>query len=392
MSVLDAISPTEVGERLRIARENVKFTQAEAAAKLNLARTTLTAIEQGQRNVRLPELQELAKLYGTSVNALLRQEALHVDLAPRFRKLGGSTEHADEAIKLLAALARAEAELENLLGVKRTFNLPPERPLMSGDVLVQAEDNALELRHRLGLGLNPISDIISLLEFEMGVRVYARRLDAKICGLFAYDDALGPCILLNSNHPRDRQTGTATHECGHMVSSRRNPEILHSDEKASTREERYANAFQKAFLMPRLSVAHKFREVTAGSDRMTRRHVILLAHFFRVSREALVRRLEELRMVKPGTWDWFSSNGGITNEQVIQVLGDFAVVESGEGERNCASMLRLTMLAGEAYRREILSEGQLARMLHLHRIELREMLRGLELGGAEPEEASNIID
>ena len=62
----------------------------------------------------------------------------------------------------------------------------------------------------------------------------------------------------------------------------------------------------------------KFAEVTAGSDRMTRRHVIVLAHFFGVSREAMVRRLEELSLVKPGTWDWFGANGGITDEQARQ--------------------------------------------------------------------------
>jgi DNA-binding XRE family transcriptional regulator len=46
-----------------------------------VARTTLTAIEKGQRRARFPEVQALAEAYGTSVNALLRREAVHVDLA-----------------------------------------------------------------------------------------------------------------------------------------------------------------------------------------------------------------------------------------------------------------------------------------------------------------------
>ena len=44
------------------------------------------------------------------------------------------------------------------------------------------------------------------LEMELGVRVYVRRLDGRISGLFAYDDGLGACMLLNANHPRDRRT------------------------------------------------------------------------------------------------------------------------------------------------------------------------------------------
>src|SRR5271156_4747743 len=123
MTPLDQLDPTEVGERLRIAREGAGISQAAAADKINVARTTLIAIEKGQRRVRLPELQQLAKLYNSSVNALLRQEAIQVDLAPRFRKLIGSSEGAAEtAAKLMADLAKAEVELENLLGFKRIQN------------------------------------------------------------------------------------------------------------------------------------------------------------------------------------------------------------------------------------------------------------------------------
>src|SRR5512139_2148584 len=110
---LDDIAPAEVGERLRLARESAGIKQSDAADSIHIARTTLVAIEQGQRRVRMNELQQLARLYGTSVNALLRREAVHVDLTPRFRKLFTSTAHAeDEAAQLLSNLAKAEVELE----------------------------------------------------------------------------------------------------------------------------------------------------------------------------------------------------------------------------------------------------------------------------------------
>ena len=289
---LEEINPVEIGERLRIAREAAGISQAAAATAINVARTTLVAIEQGQRRVRRSELQQLAKLYRTSVNALLRREAIQVDLAPRFRKLAGSSNASvDAAAMLLGDLAKAEVELESLLGVKRVPNYPPERPILRGDVRAQAEQDAMELRQRLGLGASPVADIVTLLELELGVRVYVRRLHGDISGLFAYDDALGPCILLNANHPRERRTQSAAHEMGHLVSTRREPEILHSYEGENSREERYANAFARAFLTPARGVAQKFEEVTAGSERLTRRHVIVLAHFFGVSREAIVRRV-----------------------------------------------------------------------------------------------------
>lgn len=392
-SFLDTVSANELGERLRIARDNADVTQADAATAIEVARTTLVAIEQGQRRVRLNELQKLAQLYRTSVNALLRQEAVHVDLQPRFRKLTDDSDPAAlEASRLLSELAKAEVELENLLGVKRARNYPPERPLLRGDVRLQAEQDAMELRERLGLGIRPITDIVTLLEFELGVRVFIRRVDSRISGLFAYDDAVGACMLLNAHHPRERRTQTAGHETGHMVSDRTQADVVHLNEPENSREERYANAFGRAFLTPARAVLQKFQEITAGSDRLTRRLVIVLAQYFGVSREAIVRRLEELKLCKPGTWDWFDANGGISDEQARQVLGDGWLPDMQKADADRPVSLRLNLLAAEAYRRELLSEGQLSRLLHLDRVELRSLLREPDSEGGEADGAPKFVD
>ena len=171
------VNVVDVGRRLRIAREAAGMTQAHAAANINAARTTLVAMEKGQRTVRFAELRPLARLYGTSVNALLRRESVYTDLVPRFRKLPGSQDESSaEASRLLADLVRAEVELENLLGITHPRNYPPERVLLPGDVRAQAENDATELRQKLGLGLAPVRDLMSLLELDLGIRLYVRRL------------------------------------------------------------------------------------------------------------------------------------------------------------------------------------------------------------------------
>lgn len=381
---LEELNTQDVGNRLRLAREEAGITQADAAAEIDVARTTLVAVEKGQRRIRPDELQRLARLYVTSVNALLRCESVYVDLVPRFRKLGTSTdEAADAAARLLADLVRAEVELENVLGIRRTRNYPPERPIMPGDVRAQAENDATELRHWLGLGQAPVRDLIGLLELDLGVRVYVRRVDPRISGLFAYDEDLGACMLLNANHPRERRAQSGGHELGHLISTRRKAEILHTDEEENSREERYASAFGRAFLTPTRAVMQRFREFTAGASRLTRRHVILLAHTFGVSREAMVRRLEELALTKSGTWDWFAANGGITDAQARQVLGDLIPLDMGKQDADRPTTLRLNLLAAEAWRQDFLSEGQLARLLHLDRLGLREILDSVEIEGGE---------
>lgn len=389
----EELNSIDVGERLRVAREAADITQADAATDISVARTTLVAIEKGKRRVRIDELQRLARLYDMSVNALLRRESIHVDLVPRFRKLQKSGEdESSAAAQLLANLVKAEVELENLLGIKRTRNYPSERPILPGDVRAQAEGDAQELRQWLGLGNSPIRDLVTLLELELGVRVYIRKLDARISGLFAYDETLGACMLLNANHPRDRRSQTAAHELGHFISTRKTPEILHVDEVESSREERYANTFGRNFLTPARAVMQKFQEVTAGSSRLTRRHIIVLAHAFGISREAMVRRLEELGLTKAGTWDWFQANGGITDDQASQVLGDLIPTDAGRAEADRPTTIRLNMLAAEAWRQELLSEGQLARLLHLDRIELRGILDDAEIEGSGADGAPKLLD
>jgi Zn-dependent peptidase ImmA (M78 family) len=190
-------------------------------------------------------------------------------------------------------------------------------------------------------------------------------------------------MLLNASHPRERRAQSAGHETGHLVSTRRDAEVLRENEAGSSREERYAHAFGRAFLTPARAVMQKFHEVTAGSDRVTRRHVIVLAHFFGVSREAIVRRLEELGLVKPDTWDWFQLNGGITDEQARQALGDLALPDAQRADAERPTTLRLNLMASEAARQGLLSEGQLARLLKVDRLELRSLLSDHELEGHE---------
>ncbi len=215
------LTAVEIGDRLRIARESAKVTQAAAAEALQVARTTVIAIEQGQRKPRLDELQKFAALYALSVNSLLRREAVQIDLKPRFRRTGEADADVEAAVALLTTLVQAELELEDLLGVRRVRNDPPERPLLPGNVAVQAEQDAAELRQWLGIGMAPVHNIRSVLELQLGARVFVRRLPAKISGLYAFDERAGACILLNAAHPKDRRAQTGAHELGHFTSTRR---------------------------------------------------------------------------------------------------------------------------------------------------------------------------
>ena len=382
MANLNEISAQEIGRRLRIARESVGIRQQSAAQVIGMSRPTLVSIEKGIRRVRIHELQRLTHRYGISVNALLRREAVFTDLVPRFRKLRETEDkHTDEAVRLLNHLVKAEVELENLLGIKWSKRYPPERGINTGNVFTLAEQYAQDLRNWLGLGPGPIADIFTLVELDLGIRLYQRRLSSgsKVAGLYAYDNAIGACILLNANHPLERRIQSVAHELGHFVSTRHLPEVLGENEKFLSREERYANAFGRAFLTPQKSFEEGFHRLTVGMNKLTRRHVILLAHQYHISREACVRRLEGLSLVRRGTWAWFEANGRITNAQEREVLGEMARnSDPGKEDANRPISHRLSLMAYTAWKRDLISEGQLAELLRTRRVELRELIDQIE--------------
>lgn len=394
MSDLNEISAQEIGRRLRLARENANIRQDDAAQVIGMSRPTLVSIEKGTRRVRIQELQSLAHHYGVSVNALLRREAVHTDLIPRFRRLRETEDtHTVEAVRLLNDLVKAEVELENVLGIERRKNYPPERGINVGDVSVLAEQHAQELRNWLGLGSGTITDIFTLIELDLGIRLYQRRLSAgsKVSGVFTYDTSVGACILLNANHPLERRIQSAAHELGHFTGTRQVPEVLEENEQFLAREERYANAFGRAFLMPRKSFEESFRQLTAGADKLTRRHVILLAHQHHISREACVRRLEELGLARKGTWDWFETNGRITDKDAKAVLGDAAQrYDSAKEDASQPLSHRMSLMAYEAWKRGLMSEGQLAELLKVRRVELRELIDQIELEESDTDDLLNL--
>ncbi len=396
MVELNELSAQEIGRRLRLARENANIRQDDAARFIGMSRPTLVSIEKGARSVRIQELRVLARRYGVSVNALLRREAVHIDLVPRFRRLRETEgRHKAEAIQLFNDLIKADVELENVLGIERRRNYPPDRGINEGNVLTLAEKHAQELRDWLGLGPGPVADIFSIMELGLGIRLYQRRLssESRVAGMFTYDDTVGACILLNANHPLPRRIQSAAHELGHFYCTRNTPEILDEDERFLSRDKRYANAFGRALLTPAESFKESFRQLKESTGKITRRLIILLSRQYDISRQTCVLRLEELGIARQGTWDWFEKNGGITETHVREVLGEMADrPDPAKLDADRPISHRMSLIVHAAWKNDLMSEGQLTELFKIGRVELRNIIDQIELEDSETDDLLKLPD
>lgn len=368
MTILpNQLDPVTLGTRLRSARETAGLTQSRAADELGVARTTIVAIEKGERQVKPEELVKLARLYGESASRLLRATALIPDLVLQFRRSHSrptSDDGSVEATKLLQRLAASYVELEQRFGVSLPTHYPAEYRLRRGRLVEQAEDLAQQIRHTLGVGpRGPLPELERLLESEFGFRIFTRSLPSRIAGAFAFHEALGACVLINAKHPRTRQTWTLAHELGHFMTSRHSIDVLRLDDDVS---ERFSDLFSGALLLPAAEMRRRVHEHHQEEGKFSTRHLIYLASIFGVSLEAIARRLEYLGLLASGTYDLLRERG-LSQEVVHEVLGR-------QEEPRPRSPSRFELLAAEAYDKGFLSEGQVASMLGLDRVEARELL------------------
>lgn len=368
--ILDGIDPKIVGARLREARKSRGFTQQYVAEQMEVARTTIVAIEKGERRLTAHELIELARLYGRPVSEFVSRQFVVEAFVPQFRaatRLDMTQETELEEASELQLLAENYVELERLLGMPLAKSYPPPYNVAGASPEQAAEEMAATERNRLGIGDGPLGSLRERLENDVGLRIFYFPMSDRIAGLFFYNDLLGGCIAINSKHPRDRRNWSLSHEYGHFLTSRYQVEVtvLLQSRRLSARE-RLADSFAKFFLMPAAGLNRRFSEIHRARERgIALADVVTLANIYQVSVQAMILRLEELRRLPSGTWIRLSKQG-LKVREAQKELG----IEANPPVMDLLPQ-RYKTLAVLAYNKEEISEGQLAKILRTDRVSAR---------------------
>lgn len=374
MAILKNIDPKVFGERVAKYRKAADKTQEQVAEALGLSRPTYIAIEKGSRVPTAEEVMKLADVLNRSVHELLRPD-MPVKIEPHLR-VGIDTSNKDapevaKGIRLLEEFAEDYLKLERLLKTPLATNYPPEVQLPSrGNLSEFAEEVADRERARLQLGDQPISNLRSMLESEVGVRVFFGPLPSRVAGLYAFVSDLGCCMMINSKHPRERQRTSLAHEYGHVIIDRHKPGVdyfVHEGRKPAN--ERFVESFAMAFLIPASGVRRHFREIYNTTDDFQVGDLVRLSSIFDVSVQSMTYRLEGLGLISKGTWDML-----ISAKFKVQQTKHELQMNVQEGAPEPALPDRYVLLAVHAYVRGLLGEGDVAGVLRCDRIAAREII------------------
>lgn len=375
MVQLDTIDPRKLGQRLTEARKARGVTQEEVANLLGCSRPTYIAVEKGERVPKAEEIVKLAAYFNRTVHEFVRPSEPVADLQPHLRAVADKMKATDEqellsGIDELQRLAEDYLELEELLNAPLRINYPAEVKLDTRiDVAELAEGVAIGERQRLGLGDQPVYNLRSILEWDVGLRIFYWDLPSPIAGMYAATAVLGCCILINRKHPAARRRVSLLHEYGHLVVDRYKPGIDYVKFKGRRpQNERFAEAFALAFLLPASSVRQKFHQTVTTTGDFQVADLCRLSHFFFVSVEAMARRLEKLGLIRKGMSDNLKEER-FSPKKAAEILDLPPHMETKEPYPE-----RYKFLAVRAFEEEIISQGQLSRFLRCDPVTARQIV------------------
>lgn len=388
-NILDTINLQELGRNLQQARKHKGLTQLDAAERIGTARTTITAIEKGERRIKADELIKLAQAYGCQISDLVRARPAMESFAVQFRSAVQRTEEDDlqivQYIDEFESLCRDYLELEEITGAKPFQNYPPEYEYRYEHLSTSqaAETIAQQERNRLGLGDAPLHSLREVLEQEVGLRIFYIEMKPsnKFSAMYTYSEKLGGAIAVNRLHPEERRRFSLAHDYAHFLVHRAKAEVLMLDGyKRRPESELFADRFAACFLMPTHGVIRNYNAIKASQTKFTLGNLLRLAHYYGVSFEAMTVRLEDLKLLPLGSLSAMQSKGVNVKEAKEKLKLPLL-----PGYDDLLPK-RYQSLAVQAYREADISEGQLAHLLRVNRLQARELVASFE------EEISSILE
>ena len=277
-----------LGERLkrfRIAR-GMSLVDLETAIDRVVSSSTLSKYEKGTLQPSAKTLNRIAAALDIKSAQLWGEPPCDVEPIA-FRKRTKLSKKEQERIKaIVAEEVEKRIWLQEQISEQNTLELP----ILSIAVknLDGAEEAAYTLRNMLNLGIDPIENLIGVLE-DHGIYIIEVNASESFDGISAvarddHDKVIAAAIAIRSDVPGDRQRLNITHELGHLI----------LDINKNIDPEKAAFRFGAAFLLP----AERLRkDVGQNRKRFSKKQLFDLKNRYGMSIQAILYRLKDLEII-----------------------------------------------------------------------------------------------
>lgn len=273
-----------IGSRLKRARKGANVSQRDLADRVGLSAMMISKYEREKSVPDSEMLLRFAKELGTKIDYFFRPESFSVELHA-YRKHASLGKKKLEAIKV-----HIQDWLERYLEVEDFF--PQEKiqidlPSYKVEAMDDVEDVAKALREEWHLGMDPIENLIQLLE-DKGIKVgLVSGFDDFDACTFTFDGHY--VIASKSEISGDRQRFNIAHELGHLVLQC----------QGELDEEKAANRFAGAFLVP---AERAIYELGVYRKDLDVNELYLLKHKYGLSMQAWIYRAKDLKVISENTF------------------------------------------------------------------------------------------
>ena len=336
------------GERLERARKAAGLSLRALGEKVGVSQTAIAKYEKGQMTPDSAVLIKLSHALNVKAEYFFRPKKFTFTLNDvDYRKREISKKGLDLINAKILDQIEKRFELESFFPQApiKLFSLPSILPNYI-NTLDEIEQIVDKLRKDWKLGLNPIPDLIDVLESQ-GIRVFAIEdsIDNKFDGL-ATTIQDQPIIVISLDWPGDRQRFTLAHELGHLVLSGRIPNDMD--------EEKAANRFAGAFLLPTYAI---HEELGAHRNFIEIQELSLLKQEYGISMQGAFIRANQTGIIESKQssilWRMFKKHGWLIKEpgevypsekpHVFQQLIFHALAEEFIGESKAAELMGMSV-------------------------------------------------
>jgi Zn-dependent peptidase ImmA (M78 family)/DNA-binding XRE family transcriptional regulator len=333
--------------RLNRARKAAGLSLRDLGERVGISHAAVKKYEDGVAMPSSDILLGLARALNVRSEYFFRRQAVALERI-EYRK------HSSLPKKRLDAITHEVIDqIERRIELEDLFPRSPVKAFAPVDdlparisTIEQIEEVADRVRDVWALGLDPIPDLIDVLETN-GIRVFMidADLESKFDGLAACVDRM-PIVVVGCRWPGDRQRFTLAHELGHLM--------LEGRVSADIDAESACDRFAGAFLFPRSSV---LQELGMHRNAIELKELALLKEEFGLSMAGILYRARDLGIVSSAYreeqakafrakgWNLREPGGPLSSEKahIFEQLVFHALGEQYIGESKAAELMNMSL-------------------------------------------------